>query len=160
MYGPLERHLLSKFHICIFPIFNVGWVLCLLFGVMVIGFQYLYLLIINFIIIATCMSRIPVRWLPDLGLSCWGLGSGFNIIILLFLLPVTAKEKWTPSKPVCSYSPMPPQCRWTVPSVLLYKFSFLSQRQLMEKNVHRDSKWKSDTTEKRYRDWGSQCQVL
>lgn len=125
--------MLPKFHAFVCPMFNVGWGFCLLFGVMVVGFRHLYLLIIHLMIIATCMSRIPVRWLSDLGLSCWGLGSGFYFIILLILLPIIAKEKWTPSKSVRSYSPVPPQCRWTVPSVFLYQFPFLSQRQLMEK---------------------------
>lgn len=112
MCGHLEKQLLCKFPACLFPMFTDGWVFVCFFEVMVVGFRHLYLLIINSIIIATWMSRIPVRWLSDLGLSCWGPGNGFNFIILLLLLPITAKEKWTPSKLVCSYSPIPPQCRF------------------------------------------------
>lgn len=70
VYGHLEKQLLPKFPVCLFPMFTDGWVFVCFFEVMVVDFTRLYLVIINSIIIATWMSRIPVRWLSDLGLSC------------------------------------------------------------------------------------------
>lgn len=61
MCGHLEKQLLPKFPACLFPMFNVGGVFVCFFEVMVVGFTHLYLVIINSIIIATWMSRIPVR---------------------------------------------------------------------------------------------------